>query len=235
MNNSRRLLTNRRITLVALTFAAALSLAPPSAGSPNSCGQEKGQDEDAVLETPWHFNSPVQITLVRSHAGVIEPGRKFPAGEDWFNGLAFTLLNKAEQPVRHVSLRIVFPRPKGQEGELDFAEVLIYGESPIPYPDGRIPVNTAAPILPGESVDLRLSDADYEGLRAMLAESKFPRHIRRLRVNIDMIEFGDGTIWRFGRKYVWNKDTRDKLIPLEKKQSAAPGRVKFVKARARSE
>lgn len=127
--------------------------------------------------------------------------------------------NDSGQPVTHVSLHVTFPRERRQEGELDFLEDLSYGEIPIPYPDGRIPVNTAAPILPGESVELRLSD--YEGLTAVLTESNFPRHIRRLRVHIQRVQFGDGTVWMLGRKYVWDKDTPGKLVPIEKKQSAA--------------
>lgn len=221
MKNSLRPLTNRRISLIALAFAAALALAPTSAGRLHGQDKEKGQGEEAVLETPGDSAPPLKVTLIRSHAGVIEPGRRFPAGEDWFKGLAVTLRNDSEQPVTHVSLHVTFPRERRQEGELDFFEDLSYGEIPVPYPDGRIPVNTAAPILPGESVELRLPD--YEGLRAMLTESKFPRHVRRLRVHIQRIQFGDGTVWMLGRKYVWDKGTPGKLIPLEKKTSRPRG------------
>lgn len=220
MKNSRRPPTTRRIYLLALTFAAALPLAPPSVGRPRAHSEKTGQEGEAVLERARGFNPPVEITLVKSHSGVIEPGRKFPAGEDWFKGLTVTVRNDAEQPVTHIVLNLLFPRPKGQEGELDFVEVLSYGESPIPYEDGRGPPGPAKPVMPGESIELQLSDASYDGLRAVLAEANFPRNIKRLKVDVTMLGFGDGTVWIGGKRYELDRNRPGKLIPVEKKNQS---------------
>lgn len=159
---------------------------------------------------------PAEITLVKSRSGVIHPGKKFPAGEDWFRGLAVTVRNDAEQPLTHISLRLLFPRPKGQESELDFVQMLNYGESPVPYPDGSFPVNSAKPIPPGESVELRLPDEIYDSLRTLLNEAKFPRDIKKIKVDVTMLGFSDGTLWIAGRRYQLDKNNPGSLIPLKK-------------------
>lgn len=217
MKNSLRPLTNMWSIFCALTFAAALMLAPSSVEYLHSQGKEVSQEGDTVLEKGRDFNPPAEITLVKSRSGVIESGRRFSAGEDWFRGLIVTVRNAAEQPITHISLRLLFPRPKGQENELDFAEHLNYGESPVPYEDGRVPVNSAKAIMPGESVDLQLSDANYDGLRAALEESKFPPRIKKLKVDVAMIGFSDGTVWLAGKRYELDKNNPGRLIPLEKK------------------
>ncbi|HWS56514.1 MAG TPA: hypothetical protein VN228_20415 [Pyrinomonadaceae bacterium] len=235
MKHSRQPPNARRISLIALALAAALPLGPPTAGRLRGGGEKPGQDGEAVLERARSFNPPVEITLVRSHSGVIEPGKKFPAGEDWFKGLTVTVRNDADQPVTHIALNLRFPRPKGQEDERDLVEVLNYGESPIPYEDGRAPFNPARPVMPGESVELQLSDASYEGLRAVLAEANFPRNIRKVKVDVTMLGFGDGTVWIGGKRYELDRGRPGKLIPVEKKnQSRVKSRARFLKAAAPS-
>jgi hypothetical protein len=221
MKNSLRPLTNRWCLFLALSFAAGLMLAPSSVEYLHSQGKEASQDGDTVLEKGRDFTPPVEITLVKSQSGVIEPGRKFTGGEDWFKGLTVTVRNAAEQPITHISLKLLFPRPKGQEGELDFLERLDYGESPIPSEDGRVPVNSARAIMPGESVDIQLSDEVYDSLRALLKESKFPPSIKKIKVDVAMLGFSDGTIWIAGKRYELDKNNPGRLTPLEKKINPA--------------
>jgi hypothetical protein len=100
---------------------------------------------------------------------------------------------------------------------LDFVEVLNYGESPIPTADGRFPVGSARPVMPGESVELQLTDASYESLRAILREAKFPPNIKRIKVDVSMLGFSDGTVWIAGGRYELDKNNPGRLIPLQKK------------------
>lgn len=134
---------------------------------------------DTVLERADEFGPPVEITLTKSDIGIIKPGKKFSAGEDWFKGLTVSVRNDSDRPITHLSLRLRFPRPKGQEVALDFVESLEYGESPIPGADGIVPTNTARPVMPGESVELRLSDEDFYGVSEQLRASKYPSSIKK--------------------------------------------------------
>lgn len=205
-----------------LTLAAVLTISLSSNASLRGHTEVNYQDGDAVLEKADDFSPPVEITLTKSHIGVIKPGKRFSAGEDWFKGLTVRVRNNSDRPITHLSLRLRFPRPKGQEGELDFVEPLVYGESPIPDAAGIVPANTARPVMPGESVELRLSDEDFYEVREQLTASKYLPSIKKIRLSVQIIGFDDGTVWVGGKRYVPDKDSPGKLIPLEKKVAVVP-------------
>jgi hypothetical protein len=184
------------------------------------------QDDNIVLEKGKDFNPPVAITLIQSQIGAIEPDKKLSASKDWFKGLKVTVRNKSEKPITHISLKLHFPRPQGQENELDFVETLNYGESPIPYKDGRIPINTVKAIMPGESIQLSLSDEIYDTLRMILEESKYPSIIKKIRVYVSILGFSDGTLWMGDKTYRLDENNPGKLIPTEKK-TAILGAVSY--------
>jgi hypothetical protein len=193
-------------------------LIPPSVVRLQSQSNDKGQEGDTVLERGEDFHPPITITLTKSQAGELKPGKAFNMGEDWFRGLTFSIRNDSEKPINYIGLIIRFPRPKEQGAELDFVEPLDYGESPIPYEDGRVLINTAEPILPDASVELKLTDKEYNEVKALLTELKYPRAIKKIRVTVQMLGFADGTLWIAGKRYVLDKDVPGKLIPLEKKR-----------------
>jgi hypothetical protein len=216
-------LPNKRTFLAASVCVVLLILIPPSVVRLQSHSDEKRQEGDTVLERGEDFHPPVSITVIKSDAGELRPGKSFNGGEDWFRGLTFNVRNDAEKPINYIGLGVRFPRPKGQDGELDFVEPLDYGESPVPYQDGRVLVNTAEPISPGASVELRLTDQAFDEVKALLAESKYPRAIKKIRVTVRMLGFADGTLWIAGKRYALDRDVPGKLIPLEKKTARVKG------------
>ncbi|HEV2879799.1 MAG TPA: hypothetical protein VGX24_00720 [Pyrinomonadaceae bacterium] len=175
------------------------------------------QDDNIVLEKGKDFNPPVAITFIHSQIGAIEPDKKLSAGKDWFKGLKVTVRNKSEKPITHISLKIHFPRPTEQANELDLVETLNYGESPIPDKDGRILINTAKAIMPGESIELCLSDETYDTVRVILKDSKYPSMIKKIRVYVSILGFGDSTLWIGDKTYRLDENNPGKLIPTEKK------------------
>ena len=178
---------------------------------------KQNQDDNIFLEKGKDFDPPVAITFIQSRIGAIEPGKKLSVGKDWFKGLAVTVRNDAGKSITHIALKIHFPRPQGQENELDFVETLNYGESPIPNKDGQIPVNTVKAIMPGESIQLRLSDEIYDAVRMILEDSKYPSIIKKIRVYVSKLGYSDGTLWMGGKTYRLDENTPGKLIPAEKK------------------
>lgn len=204
---------NRRYHFIAFVLIATLLLAPsPKAYLQN---HNNDRDEDKILEEGSKFKPPVEITTIRSKAGVIKPGVMFSGDEDWIQGLTMGVRNKSDKPITHISLRILFPCPEGQKGELDFVELLNYGESPIPYEDGRVPVNSAKAVLPGESIELKLSDENYMAVKALLKESKYSS-IKRIKVDVETLGFSDGTLWMAGKMYTLDENDPGKLIPVKK-------------------
>lgn len=213
MNITIRATRNRRKLFAAIAFIAALLLTPtPKAYLQDN---ETNRDEDKLVEKGMGFKPPVEITAIKSKAGDIKPGIKFSSDEDWVQGLTISVRNKAEKPITHISLMILFPRPKGQEGKLDFAESLNYGASPVPYQDGRIPFNSAKAVLPGESVELKLSDENYFTVKTLLKDSKYPS-INRIKVDVTTLGFSDGTLWVAGKTYRLDENNPGKLIPVKK-------------------
>jgi hypothetical protein len=177
---------------------------------------QPNQDGQIVLEKGKDFDPPVDVTFIQSKIGGIEPDKKFSADKDWFKGLKITVRNRSEKPITHISLKLHFPRPKGQENELDFVETLNYGESPIPDKDGQIPFNTVRAIVPGESIELKLSDEMYNSLRLLLDDSKYPSMIKKMRVYVSILGFNDGSLWMAGRTYEVDKNNPGKLLPSKK-------------------
>lgn len=213
MKNGARTVRKRQNFFVALAFIAALLLTPPTKAYLQN--NEANRHEDRLVEKDEGFKPPVEISAIKSKAGVIKPGMKFSSDEDWIQGLTISVRNKSEKPITHISLRILFPRPKEQQDLLDFVDLLNYGESPIPYEDGRIPFNSATPVLPGETVELRLTDEDYNALKTLLRESKYSS-INKIKVDVEVLGFSDGTLWMAGRMYTLDRDRPGKLLPVKK-------------------
>jgi hypothetical protein len=178
---------------------------------------QQNRDDNIILEKRKDFDPPVDITFIQSRIGAIKPDKKFSGDKDWFKGLAITIRNTSEKPITHISLKIEFPRPQGQENELDFVETLNYGESPIPDNDGRIPLNTVKALARSESIQLKLSDEVYNTLRVILGDSKYPSIIKKVRVYVSILGFADGTLWMGGKTYELDKNNPGKLLPAQQK------------------
>jgi len=157
---------------------------------------------------------------VKSQVGPISPGVRFAAGDDWLKGLTITVRNDSGEPITHISLNLSFPRPPEQKHEPGFSEPLEYGVSPVPFPDGTFPNTSSEPIMPGESAELLLKDADYDGLRATLRELNFPPRIKKVKMHFVLLGFGDGTIWSAGKRYAFDRSRPGELIPLQKKNNS---------------
>lgn len=125
-------LPSRRAFPVASVCVVLLILIPPSARL-QSRSNDKGEEGDTILERGEDFHPPISITLIKSQAGEVKPGKAFNAGEDWFRELTFRIRNDSGKSINYITLSIRFPRPKGGGGELDFVEPLDYGASPIPH------------------------------------------------------------------------------------------------------
>lgn len=217
MKNIGRVLLGSRNFLVATTFVAILMVVSASVAHLQSQTGEANRSRDKVLEIGDDFHAPVKVTLVKSQAKVIRPGEPFSDGEDWFKGLTISVRNDSGKPITYISLRIRFPRPKGQENELDFVELLNYGVSPMPNAAGQVPFNPAKTVLPGEIAELKLSDEDYNDIKMLLKDSKYSSSINKIKVSIMMLGFNDGTVWIGGKTYTPDKNNPGRLIPLEKK------------------
>lgn len=203
--------------VAALTFPVIIASVLSPTGYLKSQNDGPNQNRDKVIEKIKDFNPPVDITLVKSRAGVVELDKKFLADEDWFKGLTINVHNKSDKPITYMSLHLYFPRPKEQESERDFGFTLQYGVNPIWVKQKGLSIHSATPVLPGEKVELTLPDMRYDFIRTSLKELGYPMNIKTLRMSAEMLGFSDGTIW-LGDEIFTQDDTQPgKLIPLKKK------------------
>jgi len=181
--------------------------------------QNKGtnQDQDKILELGNGFTPAVDITFVKSHIGIIEPNKNFSASEDWYKRLEVTVRNNSEKPITSISVSVRFPRLDGQ-GKRDFVVPLDYGESPIPSKDGKFPTNSVKPLMPNESVELKLSDNDFDIIKAFLKELEYPISIKKIKIYVTMVGFDDDTQWIANKLYKIDRSNPGKLIPLNQKK-----------------
>jgi hypothetical protein len=82
MNNVQTI-SNRQGRFIASVFIAALLLAASPKAYLQNQHSETGRSEDKVVEKGGNFKPPVEITRIKSKAGVIKPGIKFSSDEDW--------------------------------------------------------------------------------------------------------------------------------------------------------
>jgi hypothetical protein len=222
VENRNQLHLSRRGFFSFLTLVVALILTPLSLASLRDGAQDADNTGDTVLEKADDFHPPVTITLIKTHIGTLKLGRKFSGGEDWFKRLTVVVRNDSVRPITYLSVKLRFPRPQGQEKELDFVEQFTYGVSPIPDLSGEVLTNTARPVRPGESIELGLTDEDYLEIKGHLKSIKYPASIKRIRLSVQMIGFDDGTVWMGGKQYVLDSANPGRLIPLEKKVAVTP-------------
>jgi hypothetical protein len=105
-------------------------------------------------------DSPVEIVAIKVKAVTIEPGHKFTAEDDWLNGLTFTLKNVSDKPIVYADVELLFPAPSGSQVAGAVYE-LRYGRNPI-IPNTSTSSDTLKAIMPGESLDLTLSESELQ-------------------------------------------------------------------------
>lgn len=177
------------------------------------------QKPDKILEKGDDFDPPVKITLVKSKIGVIETDKEIAADDDWLKGLTIRVRNLSDKIVTNVSIELQFRRPPNQAQELDLIAPLDYGPNPY-YSPQKDSTSPPAPILPEQTQDIFLPDAQYDSLRSLLNERKYPADIKAVRIRVRSIAFSDGTVWTSGRIFKRDPNKPDDWIPLDQAQGA---------------
>jgi hypothetical protein len=71
----------------------------------------------------------------------------------------------------------------------------------------------ATPIAPGETIEVTLSNSEYESIQAALDMLDFPANISAARLAVRSIRFIDGTVWAAGTFLKRDPKKTDSLIP----------------------
>ena len=181
----------------------------------NHPASKTGQGSDKILEKGDEFDPPVSITLIKSKIGVIERDKKIDASDDWVQGLVVRLRNDSDKPVTHVAVELRFRRPPNGAKDYDFVSTIEYGPGLFDSPHTASP-DSPAPILPGETAEVTLSNADYESIKSALDELRYPKGIKRVGIGIKEVIFNDGTAWIAGVIFRRDPNNPNRWVPEKK-------------------
>jgi hypothetical protein len=166
------------------------------------------QDKARIME--WHspdkgFNglispgmnqkfSPSEIKALEVVAVTLEGkpvpiGQEFLADDDWISKLTFRLKNTSQIPIHSISLGFSLPETKDGENRVGFS--FVYGKE---FRRGSQNQRKEA-ILPGEEVDLKLSEIEYQSFKESLARRGLISNFKSITIGNVMAYFDDGTLW----------------------------------------
>lgn len=188
----------RRLSALALLLAITLSVAThPTAGV-------AGQDKERIIIVKDDFNPPAKIKAVKAKGKMIKAGRKFLAGDDWFEGLTVSIVNDTGKAILSVQIDVWLVRPEGQKDAPPYVYDLNYGADPFWFKPWEEYRTNKPPVPPGSALDMVLSAEEYEHIRSGLEELAYPPGHQAIEIRIGNIGFTDGTVWNGG--LYWRRD-----------------------------
>lgn len=153
------------------------------------------QDRERTIIKKGDEKAPVKIKGVRAKGRVVTTNNPYTDGEDWLKDLTIELSNPSDKTVTFLQVQIFFPHPERalkQPGAVLFIE---HGDNPFNYATAAaMPVSTAKPMLPGDFLELKLSEAKYDAIGSLLETAGIPNN-DKVEIRVSAIGFSDGTAW----------------------------------------
>jgi hypothetical protein len=111
---------------------------------------------------------PVEIVSIRLNGQEIKPGERVLGNDDWLKGVSFNFKNVSDKPIAYLSVGFRFPIPQGF-----VVSVLSHGVDTSPGEPRR--GSSPLPIMPGESLNLVLTEEKYKSFLYVLAQGGLSR------------------------------------------------------------
>jgi hypothetical protein len=177
------------------------------------------QNQERIIKKLSNVNEPVKIRLVKTKKGTAAIGKKFSDDDDWVKGLTLNLLNSSPKPITHVKVEVTFSRPENDvtSNEPPLGIFLTYSSE------------EAKPLEAGESVELNLSDAEYQRIKRTLNLLNYPASIKEIQLYITKVVFADGTLWYTGKMFRYDPQNPGKAVPITPTSSS---KINLLKSRA---
>jgi hypothetical protein len=98
-----------------------------------------------------------------------------------------------------------------------------YGVDPFWYQNAEsIPKSEEVQLLPGSTVDIALSDFEYDQIRSFLRDIDFPSSVKKADLSVIKVGFSDGTAWNSGRVYRRDPSAPRKWRPIDEPKVENP-------------
>lgn len=139
--------------------------------------------------------APVKVSNIRAKGKVVAVNKPFVDSDDWLKELTIELANASGKTVTFVMVQLFFPQPDRSLKQPGAAVFMEYGDNPFNYESAAaMPALRVKPLLPGDVLELTLSDAKYDTIKPLLETAKIP-HNESVEVRVSAIGFSDGTAW----------------------------------------
>jgi hypothetical protein len=156
--------------------------------------------------------APMKISHIRSKARLAPVNKPFVDGDDWLKDLVVELANSSEKTVTFVTVQILFPSPEEQLKKPGAAVFLQYGDNPFNYSTAEaMPPVRVNPVLPGDYLELALSNDQYDTIKSLLASAGIQDN-NNVEIRVSAIGFSDGTAWS-GR--MAQRNSKGRWLPAE--------------------
>ena len=154
------------------------------------------QTSQRLLDRNLWRSEPIVIKKVTANGAPVELGKRFWHDKSWLKGLTVTVQNSSNQAIAQIEINLSFPRPEPTSSDVPTYVVrLIYGLEPSDPSYSA----TQKPVLPGETAEVRLVDANLPFITSDLASLGYPEEITRARLTINTVTFMDGSTWAGGQ------------------------------------
>lgn len=162
------------------------------------------QKQDRVLEKESWRNEPIKVSNLKVKGRKVTIGQKFSEDDDWLNNLTISIKNTSDKAILFLEMAVVFPRSNDNEPEYTYR--LKYGS--IPAPPGTAPIsNMPDMVKPNETIDIVLSEEEYNHIKDSLRMSGYPANTERVQLSLAAVIFDDETMWRGG--HILHRDPND--------------------------
>lgn len=150
------------------------------------------RQRDRVVKKVFEGVEAIEVTSVEVGGVAVEAGKKFPAGDEWLDGLKIKMVNASDKEAVFVMIELSIEHPGLQN--------VIYSISYGVMPQSRQEAAGASrKVKPNESLDIVLSGSSYDGLKSILAQEGYTGDIEEISIAVGAVIFEDFTLWRHGR------------------------------------
>lgn len=137
--------------------------------------------------------APVKINKIRAKGQTL-PAKPFVDGEDWLKGLTVEVANTSGKTVTFLMIQVLFPHPEREHKKPGAVVFMEYGDNPFNYESAAATPLKVKPLLPGDYLELKLSNASYSSINPLLVTAGIPNH-NKVEIRVSGIGFSDGTAW----------------------------------------
>ncbi|MGA9997128.1 MAG: hypothetical protein WBP93_17050 [Pyrinomonadaceae bacterium] len=222
MSNCKTLLERKRAIGISFVFVCLIVFGASEWASQGYSSQQSNQENRIILKKT-DLNPPVKIVVVKTKKKEFETEKEFLDDDDWLKGLTIRVVNNSSKSVTYIGIVLTFRRVKDQEEGLPAVWTLDYGLDPFQFKsEEAMPEPQVRPLFHGDSIEINLTDEEYDEIKRFLRDAGFPASIKKVEMHVIKIGFSDGTAWNTGHMYRRNQKSYKGWSPIDESEGERP-------------